>query len=93
MTGLVNLMEETVLDKIDQLWKQTDSYCKCEKCRMDVAAYALNRLSPRYVQSVGGRMLHKFDTGTIQMDAEITAVVFNAIKIIGDDPHKNSNEF
>ena len=33
MTGLVNLMEETVLEKIDQLWKETD-YCKCERCKI-----------------------------------------------------------
>lgn len=92
MTGLVNLMEETVLQKIDQLWKQTD-YCKCEKCRMDIAAFALNRLPPRYVQSREGKMLHKFDASTTQMDVEITAVVFKGIQIVGDDPHKNANEF
>ncbi len=46
MTGLINLMEETVLNKIDQLLPATD-YCKCESCRMDMAAYALNRLPAR----------------------------------------------
>lgn len=92
MTGLVNLMEETVLSKIDQLWKQTN-FCQCDKCRMDVAAYALNRLPPRYVQSVEGKMLHKFDASTTQMDVEITAVVYKGIQIVGEDPHKNTNEF
>ena len=92
MTGLVNLMEETVLNKIDQLWKQTN-YCTCDKCRMDVAAYALNRLPPRYVQSMAGKMLHKFDASTTQMDVEITAVVYKGIEIVGDDPHKNENTY
>ena len=92
MTGLVNLMEETVLEKIDQLWKQTE-YCKCEKCRMDIAAFALNRLPPRYVQSLEGKLLHRFDASTTQMDVEITAMVFKGIQIVGDDPHKNANEF
>lgn len=41
MKGLSNLMEETVLHKIDQIWQETD-YCKCDKCKMDIAAYALN---------------------------------------------------
>lgn len=54
MTGLINLMEETVLNKIDQLLPGTD-YCKCEHCRMDMAAYALNRLPAQYVQSMKGK--------------------------------------
>lgn len=92
MTGLVNLMEETVLTKIDQLWKQTD-YCKCERCKMDIAAYALNRLPARYVQSFQGKMLHKFEASTTQTDVEITAVVYKGIEIVGQEPHKNSNEY
>lgn len=92
MTGLVNLMEETVLEKIDQLWKETN-YCKCERCKMDIAAYALNRLPPKYVQSVEGKMLHKFVTHTTQTDVEITAVVYKGIQIVGAEPHKNSNVY
>lgn len=89
MQGLSNLMEGTVLHKIDQIWPQTN-YCKCDKCKMDIAAYALNRLPPRYVQSKEGEMLHKFDASTTQMDVEITAVVCKAIQIVGEDPHKTN---
>ena len=56
---------------------------------MDIAAYALNRLPPRYVQSKEGEMLHKFDASTTQMDVEITAVVCKAIQVVGEDPHKS----
>ena len=56
---------------------------------MDIAAYALNRLPPRYVQSKEGEMLHKFDASTMQMDVEITAVVCKAIQVVGEDPHKS----
>ena len=41
MPKLVNLMEQTVFNKIDELWPDTE-YCKCENCRMDIAAYSLN---------------------------------------------------
>lgn len=88
MEGLSNMMEETVMHKIDQIWPQTD-YCKCDKCRMDIAAYALNRLPPRYVQTKAGAMLHKFDASTTQTDVEITAVVYKGIEIVGEDPHKD----
>ena len=67
MTGLVNLMEKTVLDTID--------------------------LPPRYVQSFEGKMLHQFEARTTQTDVEITAVVFQGIKIVGEEPHKNTNEY
>ena len=85
MEGLKNVMEDTVFEKIDQLWKTTD-YCQCNQCRMDVATFALNRLPPRYVQSNAGVVLHRFDANTTQTDAEITATVYQAIKRIGENP-------
>lgn len=91
MEGLVNMMEETVLNKIDQLWEGMD-YCKCNTCRMDIATYALNRLPARYVSSLKGAMLHKFDSRTIQMDAEITACVFQAIQMVGESPSHDLSE-
>lgn len=92
MEGLTNLMEETVLHKIDQLWGTTN-YCKCDRCRVDIAAYALNRLPARYVQSLEGAMLHKFESSTTQTDVEITAVVYKAIQVVGEDPHRNDNRY
>lgn len=88
MEKLVNLMEETVLEKIDQLWKETD-YCKCDRCRMDIAMYALNRLPSRYVRSKEGEVLHKFVSSMTQNDAEITACVYRGIQRIGEDPHQD----
>lgn len=85
MEGLINMMEETVLNKIDQIWEGTD-YCKCQKCRMDIATYALNRLPARYVSSLAGALLHKFDAHTVQMEAEVTACVFQAVKLVGENP-------
>lgn len=86
MEGLINMMEETVLEKIDQLWEGTE-YCHCHQCRMDVAAYALNRLPARYVCSLTGAMLHKFNSHTTQTDVEITACVYRAIQLVGESPN------
>ncbi|MCM1065844.1 MAG: late competence development ComFB family protein [Eubacterium sp.] len=88
MTGLINLMEETVLRKIDQLWAGTD-YCKCEQCRMDVATYALNRLPAQYVQSIKGKVLYRFEANQMQRDIEVTVAVSQGIEIVGKSPHKN----
>ena len=90
MTGLINLMEETVLKKIDQLWPGTD-YCKCEQCRMDIATYALNRLPAQYVQSLKGKVLYRFEANSMQRDIEVTVAVSKGIEIVGQSPHKNTN--
>lgn len=89
MSELVNLMEETVMNKINELWKTT-SYCKCEQCRMDIAAYSLNRLPAQYVQSVRGRVLCQLESKTIQNDIEVTVAVSQGIEVVGNSPHKNA---
>lgn len=89
MTGLINLMEETVLSKINELWPKTD-YCKCEQCRMDIATYALNRLPAQYVQSMKGKVLYRFESNSIQRDIEVTVAVSKGIEIVGNAPHKNA---
>lgn len=86
MQMLKNLMEDTVLEKIDSLWPQTD-YCKCERCKLDIACYSLNHLPTRYVTTNTGAVLHKFDSLTMQSDAEITACVYRAIQMVGESPN------
>ncbi len=88
MVGLTNLMEETVLNKIDQLWKNTE-YCKCDNCRLDIATYALNRLPAQYVQSIKGKVFYQFEVTQIQPDIEVTVAVSKGIEIVGKSPHKN----
>lgn len=90
MEGLINLMEETVLNKIGQLWQGTQ-YCKCDQCRLDIAAYALNRLPAQYVQSLKGKVLYQFESSQIQRDIEVTVAVGQGIEIVGKSPHKNAN--
>ena len=90
MAELINLMEETVLRKIDQLWPGTN-YCKCEQCRLDIATYALNRLPAQYVQSMKGKVLYRFESNSMQRDIEVTVAVGQGIEIVGKSPHKNAN--
>lgn len=88
MAELINLMEETVFNKIDDLWAKTD-YCKCEECRMDIATYALNRLPAQYVQSLKGKTICRFEASRIQSDIDVTVIVGKAIELVGKSPHKN----
>ncbi|MCM1273080.1 MAG: late competence development ComFB family protein [Clostridium sp.] len=91
MKQLVNLMEETVFNKIDELWSDTQ-YCKCEDCRMDIATYALNRLPAQYVQSLRGKVMYRFESQQTQSDVDVTVIVGKAIGIVGNAPHRNTAE-
>lgn len=91
MEGLINLMEETVSNKIDALWANTQ-YCKCDKCRLDIAAYALNRLPAQYVQSLKGKVFYQFESTQIQRDIEVTVAVSKGIEIVGKSPHTTMNK-
>ena len=45
---LVNLMEQLVADRLDAVFEKFNC-CRCDKCRQDVAAMALNALPGCYV--------------------------------------------
>jgi competence protein ComFB len=52
-----------------------------------MAAYALNRLKPKYARSSKGAVFHQFDTSSAQAEAEILSAVVNAINVIGSHPN------
>jgi competence protein ComFB len=46
--GLVNEAEELIITEIDRQIPTYPELCTCSECILDVAAYALNRVRPRY---------------------------------------------
>ena len=85
MAELINTMETTVFNKINELWPKTD-YCKCDTCKMDIATYALNRLPPQYVQSLKGKVIYRFEASKLENDIEVTVAVSRAIESVGKSP-------
>jgi len=53
----VNAMEEYVLRHVDAVMKRF-RLCKCDKCRRDVVAYALNNLAPVYVDATSESVIN-----------------------------------
>ena len=45
---LVNLAEQMVADRLDTVFEKFNC-CRCNKCKQDAAALALNMLAPHYV--------------------------------------------
>lgn len=87
MEGLKNLMEYTVEDTLNKLLPTMPNICSCDECKLDMAAYALNRLKPKYARSDKGTILHKFDTSSVQAEATILTAVVSAINVISAHPN------
>lgn len=92
MEGLKNLMEDTVESTLDKLLPTMPNVCSCKECRLDMAAYALNRLKPKYARTSKGSILHKFDTASVQAEATILTAVVSAISVISAHPNHSSED-
>lgn len=52
-------MEEIAWSYLPEIIAQYPDLCKCDDCRADIVALALNNLPPRYVASHNGEMYSK----------------------------------
>lgn len=83
---LRNITEQVVWKNIDQILPTTNN-CACERCRLDIASYALNRLPPHYVVSEEGEMISYFDTTNGQNSLDVVTAVVTAMKKVGERPN------
>jgi len=84
---LKNLMEDEVKRVVDKLLKDRDDICTCDRCKMDIAAIALNNIKPKYVVTERGELFARADMLNYQYDADITMEVMKAIKTVGEKPN------
>jgi competence protein ComFB len=84
---LHNLLEDEVSNIINKLLKDKEDICTCDKCKLDIAAIALNNLKPRYVVTEKGALYGKLDTLDYQFDADLVKEVIKAINIVVNKPH------
>lgn len=81
---LVNLMEELVISRLESTLMRFNC-CKCNKCKKDIAAIALNKLPPRYV-------VMKQNDNTKKAKAEeefgstVTGALVQAIMLVKKEP-------
>ena len=83
---LSNYMEEAVDRTMDEILSPRDDVCKCERCKLDIKALALNHLPPKYVVTDKGYIYTKVNELESQFKADITVAVTNAMKIIRLNP-------
>ena len=81
---LVNLMEELVISRLDSTLDRFNC-CKCDKCKKDIAALALNRLKPRYVVMKEGDQ-EKRGKAELENGSEVTGALVQAILVVKKEP-------
>lgn len=81
-TVLINLMEKLVLEKLDAAFSKFNC-CKCDRCRQDVVALALNKLKPKYVVLPEDKPHPHLQN---QVNAEVTTALVQAIITVRAHP-------
>lgn len=85
MKKITNCMEISVKECLDKLLEESNG-CKCEKCRYDMMAIALNNLKPYYVTTHLGEVITKIKNMEQQSEANIVVEVTKAIKKVHMSP-------
>lgn len=83
-TELVNAMESVVLDKLDSVLAKFKC-CKCDRCKKDIVAIALNKLSPKYMVLPHGQPVPDIDPQTNA--AVITAMIQAVLEVRAHPRH------
>ena len=88
---LKNYMEDIVVEKLDEILKNKEKdVCRCDRCRADMAALALNGLPSKYVVTSQGYVYTKLDQLGIQSKTDVIVLLEKAIKIVSNNPrHEN----
>ncbi|MFE8699548.1 late competence development ComFB family protein [Cytobacillus sp. FJAT-54145] len=88
MKGYVNVMEEIVNALVTMLMvgHEYQTFCKCDKCRNDMIALALNNLPSHYVTSEDGRKIVYEKLNTTENRKWINKRIISAIHVVGKYP-------
>jgi len=87
MLRLVNVTELLLFEMLDNTLKRIEGFCGCERCRMDVAAVALNNLPANYVVTGEGEVKKRVAGLEMQMRIDIAQAIIRAAEIVTKRPH------
>ncbi len=82
---LKNYMEEVVYSYLDLVLKDINM-CKCEICKLDVAAKALNGLPSKYIVTKKGEIYSKIDNLKFQFEVDVILAITKAAVLVKRNP-------
>jgi len=80
---LYNVMEKLVLDKLDITLKKMNC-CRCDRCKEDIIALALNNLKPKYIVASKDDINNKINE--LDKGLEVTTAVLKAVLSVRKTP-------
>jgi competence protein ComFB len=83
-----NILEEVVKARTVKLIEGIDM-CRCERCRFDACAIALNALAPKYVTTNKGALLSQAGYINLEHRTEIDVQVIKALMLVKENPRHN----
>ena len=87
MYNLINFSETEVSILLEKILLRYDTICKCEKCKLDIKALALNSLSTKYIVSEQGEMYTKVLTEVDKQEQiNVVMAITKAIDIVSANP-------
>ena len=87
----INVMQILVEEKADEYMKMF-GICCCDKCRVDVRAYALNHLPPKYVVLSENERVPRLTVYESRFASDVTAQLIQACKTVMLTPHHSRPE-
>jgi len=87
----INVMQILVEEKADEYMKMF-GICCCDKCRVDVRAYALNHLPPKYVVMSEHERVPRLTVYESRFASDITAQLLQACKQVMLTPHHSRKD-
>lgn len=86
-----NVMEDVVFQKIDEVLERFNC-CKCEVCRQDIIAIALNNLPPKYVAATEQKMTTKIQMTMVKAASDANAALVKAAIVVRNNPRHEASE-
>ena len=83
---LHNYIEKVVREVLDDILARKSDICKCEKCRLDMMAIALNNLPPQYYVSDKGEVFSKLMSTYADMRTKVLTEVTKAVMQVEKQP-------
>lgn len=81
-----NHMEDMVEDILENLLSERNDICKCQKCKLDITALALNKLPAKYVVTERGRVYSKLAELELQLKVDVLRELIKAMELIKNNP-------
>ena len=83
---LKNYMEDAVFQVLDSVLATRPDVCNCERCRLDIAALALNQLPSKYVVTEKGEIYARTQKLHHQFEADVIPAILEAIEKVAGNP-------